>query len=588
MSSFRSRLLLALTTLLLIVLIGVGVIIGNLINNVYVSSFHNQLVREMDNISHTIGNNNLRSEPFLKNLSDEIKNKIGLKVLILNQEEMVLLETNPSLRKGLLDQNPAIFTENIKKLQKNKEKLEVTTLQQQYYLYSKVVEDAFGNYAYLFVEMEVQGLQEIKNQVWTILIIGIGAGLFIVMLIGIRITNKYTKPIEHITEVAIQLAKGNYRARSYEEYNDETGMLSQAINTLARNLQESMVMQEMQQDRLETLIENMGSGILLIDKRGFINLVNRTYRQTFGIEKKDIMYHLYYEVIPHPEIVELIGDIFLMEVNVRKQLVVSIGIERKHFEIYGAPIIGINHEWKGIVLVFHDITELKRLEQMRKDFLANVSHELRTPITSIKGFAETLIDGAGESKELREQFLTIIHNESERMQLLIQELLDLSKMEQANFKLDLSLVNASDILEQVVVTLQNKAKSKNISLVSEIKQDIYMDGDANRLKQIFVNLIANAINYTSEGGDVSVEMTQQDDVINIVVKDTGIGIPQEEISRIFERFYRVDKARARDSGGTGLGLAIVKHLVEAHKGTISVESIVGVGTSFILTFHTKQ
>ncbi|MGM9985634.1 MAG: two-component system histidine kinase PnpS [Bacillaceae bacterium] len=586
MNSFRSRLLLTLTTLLLVVLITLGFIIGNLINNVYIGTFHERITRDMNFLSSEIKNNNLKSEPFLNRIDSEMKTKFHLDGLLVGTDGHVYVETNKQLLTNLQNWKDQFQLDNLKL--KTAKDVKIKHLYGQTYLYGMNVKDAFNVEAYLFVQLEVEELDKVKKQIWIILSVGFATALFVITWLGKRITSKYTKPIESITKVATQLAKGNYRARSYEEFNDETGMLSQAINTLARNLQESMVIQEMQQDRLETLIENIGSGILLIDKRGFINLVNRTYRQTFGIRKKDIMYHLYYEVIPYPEIVELIGEIFLTEVNIRKQLVVPIGIERKHFEIYGAPIIGINHEWKGIVVVFHDITELKRLEQMRKDFLANVSHELRTPITSIKGFAETLIDGAGENKEIREQFLSIIYNESDRMQMLIQELLDLSKMEQANFKLDLSIVNVSEILENVAVTLENKAVSKGINLSSSIEKDVYIYGDGQRLKQIFVNLIANGINYTPEGGQLVVNLKQQEKDVVVTIKDTGIGIPAEEIPRIFERFYRVDKARSRDSGGTGLGLAIVKHLVEAHKGSIAVNSEIGKGTTFIITFKGEE
>lgn len=183
-----------------------------------------------------------------------------------------------------------------------------------------------------------------------------------------KITGQYIRPIESVTKVAIELAKGNYKARAYENNSDETGMLSKAINILARNLQEMTLEQEMQQDRLHTLIENMGSGMILIDSRGYISLVNRSYKEIFHVTNEEYLDRLYYEAFLHAEIIELVEEIFMTEVKVRKQMLLPLGIERKHFEVYGAPIIGTNHEWKGIVLVFHDITELKKLEQMRKDF----------------------------------------------------------------------------------------------------------------------------------------------------------------------------------------------------------------------------
>ncbi|WP_297991178.1 two-component system histidine kinase PnpS, partial [uncultured Anoxybacillus sp.] len=286
------------------------------------------------------------------------------------------------------------------------------------------------------------------------------------------------------------------------------------------------------------------------------------------------------------EVIALVEEIFMTEVNVRKQLLLPVGIERKHFEVYGTPIIGTNDEWKGIIVVFHDITELKKLEQMRKDFVANVSHELKTPITSIKGFAETLLDGAMHDAQTLEYFLTIILKESERLQHLIQDLLDLSKIEQQGFTLNISVVDLYDVLKEVIVMLEGKANDKQIALSCTSNAPIcYMYGDLHRLKQIFINLINNAIAYTPAGGRVTVSIEKDDKQLHVHVSDTGIGIEQKEIPRIFERFYRVDKARSRNSGGTGLGLAIVKHLVEAHHGTISVKSEVGVGTTFTVHFR---
>jgi two-component system, OmpR family, phosphate regulon sensor histidine kinase PhoR len=365
-------------------------------------------------------------------------------------------------------------------------------------------------------------------------------------------------------------------------------MLSQSINILARNLQDMTRAQEMQQDRLQTLIENMGSGLILIDGRGYINLVNRAYKELFEVDSAKFLYQLYYDAFTHQEITEIVEEIFMTEVKVRKQLHLPLKIERRHFEVYGAPIIGTNDEWKGIVLVFHDITELKKLEQMRKDFVANVSHELKTPITSIKGFSETLLDGALSDQQTAEYFLSIILKESDRLQSLIQDLLDLSKIEQQGFQLSIQACDIREILEDIEIILQGKSKEKEVELSVSLPDGLlFIEGDLYRLKQIFINLINNALTYTPKGGTVNVKVEKHDKYVLVTVSDTGIGIKTEEIPRIFERFYRVDRARSRNSGGTGLGLAIVKHLVEAHRGQINVYSKIGEGTTFTVKLYKK-
>ncbi|MGG1677666.1 two-component system histidine kinase PnpS [Neobacillus sp. NRS-1170] len=411
----------------------------------------------------------------------------------------------------------------------------------------------------------------------------LGIALIVIIIIGLRITSRYTKPIVEATNVAIELTKGNYRARTRVDRLDETGMLGSSINRLAQNLQELVKTQEMQHDRLKVLIENMGAGLVFIDSRGYINLINKGFIDIFQVSPSDYLNKLYYEVIEEEEISGIIAEVFRTEKKVNKQILIPLFIERKYFVVYGVPIIGTNNVWKGVLLVFHDITELKKLEQMRKDFVANVSHELKTPVTSIKGFAETLLDGAMNNKETLEAFLSIILKESDRLQTLIQELLDLSKIEQQGFQLAMQDLDLHTLLEEVITLLNGKAQTKGIHLeLINKQQQVFIKGDVDRLKQVFINLIANAITYTPAGGEVKVILLEHGETVRIHVKDSGVGIKKEEIPRIFERFYRVDRARSRNSGGTGLGLAIVKHLIEAHHGQISVRSELGEGSEFII------
>lgn len=428
--------------------------------------------------------------------------------------------------------------------------------------------------------------QHFKIEILWFLSICLGIAIIIIISLSIKITSKYTKPIEEATRVAIELGNGNYRARTKVNRLDETGMLGSSINMLAENLQELVKAQEMQQDRLSALIENMGAGLVLIDSRGYINLINKGFIDIFHVTPTDYLNKLYYEVIDYEEICHLVAEVFRTEKKVSEQLLVPLLIERRYFVVYGIPIIGTNNVWKGVLLVFHDITEIKKLEQMRKDFVANVSHELKTPVTSIKGFTETLMDGAMNNKETLEAFLSIILKESDRLQTLIQDLLELSKIEQQGFRLNIQEIDLHAILEEIITILTGKAQAKNIKLELYCKQDqVLIKGDMDRLKQVFINLISNAINYTPLEGDVKIILIEHGENVRIHVKDSGVGISKEEIPRIFERFYRVDRARSRNSGGTGLGLAIVKHLVEAHHGSISVRSNLGEGSEFIIELH---
>ncbi|MGG0720567.1 ATP-binding protein [Robertmurraya massiliosenegalensis] len=587
MTKYRTRLLFGLITLIFIVLIGLGILLGQLFKNHFISTYDSRLSKESSLIAAFIeegGGIHQLNEKKLKSFSGTLDSRVT--VVDLNGD---LIYDSGSLD-SQVDQNRhlAIVEDIIEDRlngSANVQALEVGGGFNLHY-YWDLVERNGSVEGYLLLSSRLTEIQKAYQQIWWVLIICLGLALVVILILGSRITARYTKPIESATKVAIELAKGNYRARTYEDPLEETGMLSTSINILARNLQGMVKANEIQQGRLSALIENMGSGLLLINSKGHINLINRTFIEIFRVEKQNYLNRLYYHVIEHKEISDMIEEIFMTEHKAKKQMHLPIGIERRYFEVYGVPILGTNEEWKGILLVFHDITEIKKLEQVRKDFVANVSHELKTPVTSIKGFTETLLDGAKEDKETLENFLRIILEESDRLQSLILDLLELSKIEQQGYTLAIRDVNMNQLLEEMLPILCQKADEKEIELILEpLEKEITIDGDYYRLKQIFINLISNAISYSLQGGRVTISMKEGLNSVTVSISDTGIGIAQEEIPRIFERFYRVDKARSRNSGGTGLGLAIVKHLVEAHKGKISVESKLGKGTTFTIELH---
>jgi two-component system, OmpR family, phosphate regulon sensor histidine kinase PhoR len=455
-----------------------------------------------------------------------------------------------------------------------------------FHFYQQQLTGEEGRLGYLLIGAKIEEIEKAYQHINWIIFASFFLSLLVIYLIGYKLIYRYTRPIESATKVAVDLANGNYHARTYEDRVDETGVLSSSLNKVAKDMQEMVKAQEIQEDRLGTLIESIGSGLLLIDSRGYINLINKSYKDMFFVRSADYLYKQYYKVIPYRQVTDLAEEIFMTEHKVIRDMTLEIKNEKKSFQVYGVPIIGTNDRWMGILLVFNDITELKKLEQIRKDFVANVSHELKTPITSIKGFSETLLDGAMEDKETLEEFLRIILKESHRLQTLIQDLLDLSKLEQHHFALNKEEFNLMEILNKATKMLEGRAEAKNIKLLfPQANEIVQIEGDRSRLTQVFLNLITNAVIYTPNDGKITVYVVEKKKKIEIRIQDTGIGIEQEEIPRIFERFYRVDKARSRNSGGTGLGLAIVKHLVELHRGTIQVESEMGEGTTFTVILH---
>lgn len=585
MMKFRSKLLLAIVSLIAFVVTLLSVLLVTLFERHNYTNFKNEQEQQVASISAYIENHG-GIDAFMETGQTSNLEMVGSSVAIVSADGEILFIDNPPEALSI-DRHET----NLKELAEAKtdEIKKIDGGLNLYYIPVTLTGNDGETEGSVILTSELQDIKQLNDNAWYVIFATIALSLVIIVIITSKIATRFTKPIEAATNTAIELAKGNFRARTYEDPSEETRLLSSSINVLARNLQEMEISQETQQHRLLTLIENIGSGVMLIDSKGYITLMNKTYKQLFNVSSNDYLYHLYYEVLQYEDVSHLIEEIFITEKSVKRQLVLSLQIERKYFEVYGAPIIGNVDEWKGIVLVFHDITELKRLEQMRQDFVANVSHELRTPITSIKGFSETLLDGDLKNEKIIRDFLTIILKESERMQALIQELLELSKIENQEFKLSLTKVDLNNIISEIGTMFNRKAEMKDINLEVKLSEmPIVIDADPYRLKQIFINLISNAINYTPTGGKVTVFISQNEKYAFVEVEDTGVGIEKDEIPRIFERFYRVDRARSRNSGGTGLGLAIVKHLVEAHKGYITVESERGKGTSFIVKLRKRR
>ncbi|MBU5265601.1 two-component system histidine kinase PnpS [Virgibacillus proomii] len=401
----------------------------------------------------------------------------------------------------------------------------------------------------------------------------------ILVLFLLHLYETLIKPVKKATKTIDEIVKGNYRARFHHPANNSIGQLSTKINALARNLNKLTMQEQMKSEQLSTIVENTESGLVLIDAKGYIHFANRKFLTMFDQTPNEVQGHLYYDVLYNEVIHETVQLTFLYERNIKEEFTHYKGLDKYYIEIVGAPIFDDRNLLKGAVLVLYDITELKKLELMRKDFVANVSHELKTPITSIKGFAETLLDDPMKDLEKNKEFLEIIYKESHRLQLLIEDLLILSRLEKENLQLVLTTFSVNEIVQEVMPIIEQRVQNKQLTFNKQIETDLQLTADKEKVKQIIINLIDNAVNYTPENGRIYLKINEVNDYVYIKVEDTGIGIEKDAIPRIFERFYRVDKARSRNTGGTGLGLAIVKHIVEVHDGEINIESEVNKGTA---------
>ncbi|MCT4782515.1 MULTISPECIES: two-component system histidine kinase PnpS [Exiguobacterium] len=572
MKTYRSRFLTTLILLVTGVLLTLGIVLGQLFKDFYLDSERDRLKEDTTLAALYLDGGELDE---IQEYVGQIDDESSFDILLLNRNMRVIAGT--PFRVGSFEYriDPDTISADGEFGNATRDDL---------IQFTKPIALSSGETVYLSFIRYVSDLESVYNRIWLTIAFALFFSFFIILFVLHNLTNQFIRPIDEATIVLRELADGNYRARVYELRNDaETGSLAGSINVLARNLETISLGEAVQRARLESLIEYMGAGLLLVDERGIVTLVNRSYRDMFQYDELMIG-QFYHGILPSPDVETLIEDVYLTEEPHRRQLSIRTGFNQRTYMVSAAPIFSDTGMLRGTTLLFNDISELKRLEKMRKDFVANVSHELKTPLTSIRGFSETLLDGAKEVPELRDQFLDIIQKEATRMQMLVEDLLELSRLEREDFHLEFVPVELNQLVEEVTLVLSQEAEQKSIQLETHHDGEVMLQADLNRIKQVILNLVANAINYSPEGSRVEITVERHDKTGRLIVKDNGIGIAEKEISRIFERFYRVDKARSRNSGGTGLGLAIVKHIVDLHHATIQVDSTEGEGTTFIIEF----
>ncbi len=382
--------------------------------------------------------------------------------------------------------------------------------------------------------------------------------------------------INAISNLLKELSSGNMSARLFTSRPGKLDTIARDIIAIIEKTSIRLGFAEAEMQRMEAILRGMSDGVLITDMHDTVILANRTFKKllsvTENIEGKQIM-----DVVRNAQLIEIVRRALESWEIISDEISVARG-NREIFLIATAVPIYSEDSVRGIVLTLHDITRLRQLEEVRKDFVANVSHEIKTPITAIKGFAETLLDGALDDKDNAVRFLIMIKNHSERLNSLVDDLLALSGIELGDVKINKTEVSLEQVIDTVFLMLKDKADRKGLYLSKELPQSAQaIAADKDKLIQIIINLVDNGIKFTEKGG-VTVGIDNTGGRVALFVQDTGIGIPSRYLIRLGERFYRVDSARSRELGGTGLGLAIVKHLVGAHGWSMRIESQYGNGT----------
>ena len=418
------------------------------------------------------------------------------------------------------------------------------------------------------------------KQINTILATGTGIALAITAILGILLARTITRPISDMRRQALEMAKGNF-SRKVKVYGyDEIGQLAMTFNNLTKKLREAQATTEGERRKLASVLTHMTDGVIATDRRGRIILINDAALNILNVSRETVISNSIIDVLG-------LGEQYTFETLVQEpdSLILDFSTEKELY-ILRASLSVIQKETgfvNGLIVVLHDITEHEKIDQERREFVANVSHELRTPLTTMKSYLEALADGVWRDETIAPRFIEVTQTETERMIRLVNDLLQLSKLDSKDYELNTSWINFTRFFNKVIDRFE-LTKQENVVFVRKIPGEaIFIEIDEDKITQVLDNIISNALKYSPQGGKITFRVKELNEHIQVSVSDEGVGIPKADLSKIFDRFYRVDKARSRKLGGTGLGLAIAKEVVVAHGGEIWAESRENKGTTIFFT-----
>jgi len=556
-----------------VLLIVLELYLSSVIKNNYILTLRENLLTQARLIADGIP---LSLEGNLDDLCRKYKEKTGARITIIDSLGRVAGDSDESSEK----MENHMGRPEIKEASLNSAGSSIrfsSTLQKDFF-YLAAALDSNAEKGFLRLSVPLHDLDKAISDVRKQIALASITALFIAILMGLFQTKKITKSIEEIAKFSREIRSGNFKARLFLREKGEIGELAGNINDMAHELKTMLERSREEKHRMEEILRNMSDGLMLIENNGNILLCNAAAKKFFGIES-DAEGRPLIETLRNAELAVIIKKALAAEETVSQEI--EVMYPREFSLLATAVPFYYPPERKNassIVLSLHDITRLKQLEAVRKDFIANVSHEIKTPITAIKGFTDTLLEGAIDDKENASRFLQTIKNHSERLNSLVSDLLTLSSIELGDVRIEKQNVDINNLTDTVLITLMDKAKSKGLFLKKSFPPEISeIYADKNRLMQILLNLVDNGIKFT-ESGSVTIGIEKANEHVILFVEDTGAGIPKRHLSRLGERFYRVDRSRSRELGGTGLGLAIVKHLVKAHGWEMNIESAEGKGT----------
>jgi len=583
--SLQWRLVTFFCLIIFCLVIPIGLYLNSRIESKYYDDFRKRIERGFEEWSVSNGPHSAQElktalenskDVFLLNLENRsytIVDKNG-EIFYTNDRELMSNPRELAMKSLLASDN---FVQALTGTENNKKILE-TSSGMSFYDYARPV-GGYVIYFRYYKEDWADITRHFNNIIYSSLLIGFA----IAFAAGYFFSRAITYPLAKLMRKAESIAKGDFDQELEVKSRDEIGKLADTFNYMAANLKNTLVEISSEKSKLETILNYMTDGIIAFNLRGEVIHTNPASARILGAEGL-MTFQEYRDRFGFEYSFE---DVLYLQSKQTTEMNLAVG--EKTVKVYFAVFTDESKKPEGVIAVLQDITEQQRLENMRKEFVANVSHELRTPLTSIKSYSETLLDGALEDRETAEHFLTVINSEADRMTRIIRDLLQLSSLDYQQTKWNFEKMSLVDLVKSCVERMRIEVDARRQTIECYVLNEIpEIEGDYGRLEQVAFNIIGNAVKYTPEGGNITVYVGRIYNDVYFKVTDSGIGIPEEDIERIFERFYRVDKARSREMGGTGLGLSIAREIIEAHKGSINISSKVGVGTEVTVRLPVRQ
>ncbi|WP_214526979.1 cell wall metabolism sensor histidine kinase WalK [Staphylococcus pseudintermedius] len=535
------------------------------------------------------GNDSGNTQKDIQNLLNEYANRNEMIEIRFIDKDQIIIATSKQSNRTIINQkaNDSSIQKALSLGQENSDTVlkDYGEGKQRVWIKNMPVVTSDGMIGDIYIESNINQVYDQLSNINQIFIVGTGISLIITVILGFFIARTITKPITDMRNQTVEMSKGNYTQRVKIYGNDEIGELALAFNNLSKRVQEAQANTESEKRRLDSVITHMSDGVIATDRRGRVRIINDMALKMLGKSKEEVSGHFIFDVLDLRDEFSLEelnenNDSVLIDINEEEGIIARVNF---------STIVQDTGFVTGYIAVLHDVTEQQQIERERREFVANVSHELRTPLTSMNSYIEALEEGAWRDESIAPQFLSVTREETERMIRLVNDLLHLSKMDNETETITKEIVDFNMFINKIIN--RHEMAAKDTTFVRDIpRETIFTEVDPDKMTQVFDNVITNAMKYSR--GEKRVEFHVKHNPVHsrltIRIKDNGIGIPINKVDKIFDRFFRVDKARTRKMGGTGLGLAISKEIVEAHNGRIWANSVEGQGTSIFITLPCEK